>query len=210
LWPRPLTAKVAAFHNTGFAIEELIEPMPVPKCKERFPEAYVKLTTAPRFLFFRLRAGAPRFGGPHMSQIDTNKSVVRRLLEVFLSCGDPALADQVLAPEFTDHNPSNPGLSGRDNLKRSVSDWCVAFPDTHTIVDDLIAEVDVAARWTSTATHRGAFLGIPATGIRVTVTGTGLFRLVDGRIVESRDHFDALGLVLQLGGTVAPGSIRDN
>jgi predicted ester cyclase len=96
-----------------------------------------------------------------MSQMDTNKSVVRRLLEGFLSCGDPALVDQVLAPEFTDHSPSNPGLSGRDNLKRSVSDWCVAFPDTHTIVDDLIAEADVvAARWTSTATHRGPFLGI--------------------------------------------------
>jgi steroid delta-isomerase-like uncharacterized protein len=142
-----------------------------------------------------------------MSQIDINRSVVRRLLEDFLGCGDPAVADQVLAPEFTDHNPSNPGLSGPDNLKRSVRDWCLAFPDTRTIVDNVIAEADVvAARWTSTATHRGTFLGIPATGVRVTVTGSGLFRLVDGRIVESWDHFDALGLVQQLGGTVTPRS----
>jgi steroid delta-isomerase-like uncharacterized protein len=140
-----------------------------------------------------------------MSQIETNKSVVRRLVEVFLSCGDPGVADQVLAPGFSDHNPSNPGLTGPDNLKRSVKDWCLAFPDTTTIVDDLVAEADVvAARWTSTATHRGTFLGIPATGVRVTVTGSGLFRLANGRIVESWDHFDALGLVQQLGGRIVP------
>jgi steroid delta-isomerase-like uncharacterized protein len=143
---------------------------------------------------------------PFVSELETNKSVVRRLLEVFLSCGDPVVAEQVLALEFTDNNPSNPGLTGRENLKRSAKDWCRAFPDTQTIVDDLVAEADVvAARWTSTATHRGTFLGIPATGVRVTVTGSGLFRLVNGRIVESWDHFDALGLVHQLGGSIAPG-----
>jgi SAM-dependent methyltransferase len=57
-WRRPLMAVVAEFHKTGFAIEELVEPMPVAEWKERFPEAYVKLTTAPRFFFFRLRSGA--------------------------------------------------------------------------------------------------------------------------------------------------------
>jgi steroid delta-isomerase-like uncharacterized protein len=145
----------------------------------------------------------------YVSQLETNKSVVLRLLEVFLSCGDPVVADEVLALEFRDNNPSNPGLTGRDNLKRSVRDWCLAFPDTQTIVDDLVAEAYVvAARWTSRATHRGTFLGIPATGARVTVTGSGLFRLVNGRIIESWDHFDALGLVHQLGGSIAPGSLR--
>ena len=142
-------------------------------------------------------------------EIQANKIAVRRFLEEFLSCGDPAVADQVLAPDFVDHNPSNPELSGRENVKRSVRDWCAAFPDTHTVVDDLIAEADrVAARWTSTATQRGAFMGIPATGARVTVTASGLFRLSGGRIVESWDHFDALGLLQQLGATVSAGTAR--
>ena len=142
-------------------------------------------------------------------QLHANKAAVRRFLEEFLSCGDPSVADQVLAPDFVDHNPSNPDLVGRENVKRSARDWCAAFPDTRTVVDDLIAESDrVAARWTSTATHRGAFVGIPATGARVTVTGSGLFRLTDGRIVESWDHFDALGLLRQLGATVEAGATR--
>ncbi len=146
-----------------------------------------------------------------MDQLDANRSAVRRLIEDFLSCGDPSVADEVLAPDFVDNNPSNPDLSGAENLKRSARDWCRAFPDTRTVVDDLVAEADrVAARWTSTATHRGAFLGIPPTGMRVTVTGSGLFRLVDGRIVESWDHFDALGLLQQLGGVVVPNSSRSS
>ncbi len=135
-----------------------------------------------------------------MDQLEANKSAVRRLLEDFLSCGDPAVADEVLAPEFVDHNPSNPGLPGRDNLKRSVAEWCRAFPDTRTVVDDLIAEADrVAARWTSTATHRGAFLGIPATGRSIRVAGMSLDRIEDGQVAEGFDGWDALGLRQQLG-----------
>jgi predicted SnoaL-like aldol condensation-catalyzing enzyme len=74
-------------------------------------------------------------------QVQANRGVVRRFLEEFLSCGDPSLADQVLAPEFVDHKPSTPGLPGRENVKRSVGDWCAAFPDTRTAVDDLVADL---------------------------------------------------------------------
>src|SRR5262249_50744578 len=125
------------------------------------------------------------------------------------SCGDPLLADQVHAPDCTDHNASNPHLTGREKVKRSVRDWCAAFPNTRTIVDDLVAESDrVAARWTSAATRRGEFMSIPASGAEVVVTGSGLFRLVQGRIVESWDHFDALGLPRQLGARVSAREVQ--
>jgi ubiquinone/menaquinone biosynthesis C-methylase UbiE len=54
-WRRPLTAMVAAFRASGFVVEDVVEPMPVDACAERFPDDYATLTTAPRFLFFRLR-----------------------------------------------------------------------------------------------------------------------------------------------------------
>jgi SAM-dependent methyltransferase len=54
-WRRPLTAMIAAFRASGFVIEDIVEPMPVAACAERFPEDYARLTTAPRFLFVRLR-----------------------------------------------------------------------------------------------------------------------------------------------------------
>jgi SAM-dependent methyltransferase len=54
-WRRPLTAMVAAFRAGGLAVDDLVEPMPVDECAERFPDDYATLTTSPRFLFFRLR-----------------------------------------------------------------------------------------------------------------------------------------------------------
>jgi SAM-dependent methyltransferase len=57
-WRRPLTAMVAAFRASGLVVEDVVEPMPVDECAERFPDDYATLTTAPRFLFFRL--GTPR------------------------------------------------------------------------------------------------------------------------------------------------------
>ena len=77
-------------------------------------------------------------------QLQATKAIVRRCLEEFLGGGDPSVADQLVAPEFIDHNLSNPDLPGRENVKRSVRDWCAAVPDTHT-VDDLIAAADRVA-----------------------------------------------------------------
>jgi len=56
---RPLSAIFSAIRDAGFYVDELVEPMPLPECEERFPEDYVSLTTRPRFLYFRL---LPRTG----------------------------------------------------------------------------------------------------------------------------------------------------
>ena len=134
-----------------------------------------------------------------------NKALVRRVIEGFLNTGDPALADELFSPDYADNNPSNPGMGGLENIKRSVSDWHDAFPDTFNGVRDILAEGDrVATLWVTRGTHRGEFMGIPATGNRVQVTSTGIFRIEGGRVVESWDHFDALGLLRQLGASPRP------
>jgi hypothetical protein len=46
---------IGAFRASGFVLEDLVEPMPVAACAERFPDDYATLTTSPRFLFVRLR-----------------------------------------------------------------------------------------------------------------------------------------------------------
>jgi steroid delta-isomerase-like uncharacterized protein len=134
-----------------------------------------------------------------------NKDLVRRVIEEFLNSADPALADELFHPDFVDHNPSNPEMSGLENVKRSVTDWHRAFPDTVNAVGDLLAEGDrVAARWVTRGTHRGEFLGIPATDNRIEVTSSGIFRVEGGKVAESWDHFDALGMLAQLSATPVP------
>jgi ubiquinone/menaquinone biosynthesis C-methylase UbiE len=56
-WRRPLTAMTRAIASSGFVIEQLVEPEPIPELRERDPVADAELRTRPGFLFFRLRAG---------------------------------------------------------------------------------------------------------------------------------------------------------
>ena len=75
------------------------------------------------------------------------------------------MVDEIFAVDHVDHNPSNPRMSGVENIKRSVNDWHATFPDTRNSVEDVIAKGDkVAVRWTTRATHQGEFMGILPTG----------------------------------------------
>jgi len=140
---------------------------------------------------------------------ERNKALVRRVIEVFLNSGDPRLAEELFAPGYVDNNPSNPDMAGLENVKRSVADWHRAFPDTVNEVGDVLAEGNlVAARWTTRGAHRGVFLGLPATGKRIEVTSSGVFRVEGGKVAESWDHYDALGLLGQLGATFRPDGPR--
>ena len=68
------------------------------------------------------------------------------------------------------------------------------------MAQDVIAEGDkVAVRWTTQATHRDEFMGVPPTGNRIDVTWYGIFRLSGGRIVESWDTFNVVEMMQQLG-----------
>ena len=80
-----------------------------------------------------------------------------------------------------------------------MSEWLTAFPDTVSVVQDMIAEGDkVAARWNTQATHRGEFMDVPPTGNRIDVTWYGIFQLSEGRIVESWDTFNGVEMMQQL------------
>jgi predicted ester cyclase len=87
-------------------------------------------------------------------------------------------------------------------LARYVSgleDVVRAFPDyrwelRHMLVDAPI----VAAHFSDTGTHRGEFLGVPATGRRVTTQEFAIYRIEDGRIAEVWVTADNLRLLSQL------------
>jgi predicted ester cyclase len=74
------------------------------------------------------------------------------------------------------------------------------FPDLNFAIKEQISEGDkVASRFEWTGTHRGEFLGMPATGRPVRVWGIVIDRLENGRIKDTRIIMDSLGLMMQLG-----------
>ena len=75
-----------------------------------------------------------------------------------------------------------------------------AFPDIKVTIEDAISEGDkVGARWVAEMTHTGDHLGIPATGKRVKIRGVLISRFRDGKIIESWNSWDTLGLLQQIG-----------
>ncbi len=74
---------------------------------------------------------------------------------------------------------------GREGDKQTVAMVFAAFPDWRVSVEDMIAEGDkVVTRYTEQGTQHGDFMGIPATGRTVTMTGIEIMRCADGKIAE--------------------------
>src|SRR5437764_11463886 len=95
--------------------------------------------------------------------------------------------------------------SGPAAMRAFIETYRTAFPDARLELGELIAEGDlVAGPWRATGTHQGELMGIPATGKPISITGMGMDRVVDGKIVESWANWDALGMLGQIGVAPAP------
>ena len=109
--------------------------------------------------------------------------------------------DQVIAET---HALGDPTVSGRgvgpSAYRRQVERFFTGLPDLKFIVDETISEGDkLVVYWTITGTHRGEFLGVPATNKRVTFTGITINQIAAGKILESTVIWDGLGLMKQFG-----------
>jgi steroid delta-isomerase-like uncharacterized protein len=149
---------------------------------------------------YRLFArGKQRKGVLYMSA-EGNKAIARRGYEAINQNNLDAL-DEVVAPDITDHDPAPGQAPGLEGVKQWFSSMHTAFPDFRMNVEDMIAEGDkVVARVRLSGTHQGEFMGIDATGNRVTITGIDILRInADGKIMERWGNFDDLGMMQQLG-----------
>ena len=125
---------------------------------------------------------------------EENKAVVRREQEeLWNHTGNLDAAEELFAAEQA------------EGARQEAADFRRGFPDVVSTIEDLIAEGDkVVARWTSHATHQGEYMDIPPTGKEVEFTGISLYRVEGGKIAESWDVEDELGLMRQLGAIPEP------
>ena len=130
---------------------------------------------------------------------ETNKAIVRRYIEQILNNQQLDLIDEFFVDTVVLHGVG-PGISGRTALAEFYAMFGTAFPDWHTVIDDMVAEGDkVVVRYTATSTHQGEFRGIPATGKPYTQNTIVIFRLTNGKIVEGWLQTDMLSMMQQLG-----------
>src|SRR5215204_4991086 len=120
---------------------------------------------------------------------EENKAMVRReQKELWNHTGDLDAAEKLFA------------AGQAEGAKQGAANFRRGFPDVISTIEDLIAEGDkVVARWRSRATHQGDYMGIAPTGNKVEFTGISFYRIEGGKIAQSWNSEDRLGLMRQIG-----------
>jgi steroid delta-isomerase-like uncharacterized protein len=87
-----------------------------------------------------------------------------------------------------------------EDLIKHVLVMEAAFPCYEIDADELIAEEDrVAVRATLRGVHKGNFMGIPASGKTVNLSGMLVYYLAGGKICRHASSQDRLAMLEQLG-----------
>ena len=96
---------------------------------------------------------------------EENKALFRGFMDKVISGRNVDAMDDFLEADYVEHNPI-PGMEpGIAWLKQMMGMFFSAFPDLNSSVEQLVAEGDVVVGvMTTTGTHRGEFMGIPASG----------------------------------------------
>ena len=129
-----------------------------------------------------------------------NAAIIQRFIDEVINRGRYDICDEIVAQDFLELDPLPGQRQGREGLKEIIAMMRSAFPDIHWVTDESISSGDkVVTRFTWTGTHRGDFLGIPATGRPVTVKGVVIDRLTESRMADSRILMDTFSLMMQLG-----------
>ena len=138
---------------------------------------------------------------------EQNKDLTRRLYAA-VSSGDFDVLDQIVSPNFIEHEMVDPGIpAGREGLKALFKMVRQAMPDMVMTPENIVVEGDqVAVRAVMTGTQTGEFQGIPASGKQVEITVMDLHRIENDQFAEHWGVSDMLALMTQIGAIPAPGA----
>jgi steroid delta-isomerase-like uncharacterized protein len=135
---------------------------------------------------------------------EENKALMRRFIDEVINGKNLAAIDELVAPDIVEHEEGPPGMpGGREGTKQFFGMVFNAFPDLKATLEDVVAEGDrLAVRQTWRGTHKGEFMGVPATGKTVAFQVLDWLRFRDGKATEHWGAADTMALMQQLG--VAP------
>ena len=128
-----------------------------------------------------------------------NADLVRAGFQAFNS-GDAGQCLALTAPDLIMNLAELPEpRHGHDVWRQGFEMMKHAFPDLQAHIEDIVtAEDKVAVRLRFRGTHRGEFLGIPATGRTINYVSHEFYRIADGLIAEEWICSDMATLLRQL------------
>jgi len=131
---------------------------------------------------------------------EQNKQITRRILGELFEEGRLDAADELIHPEFINHEAPPGSPQGPEGLKETVSWLRDLWGPMRAQIEDEICDHDkVVARVTMHGRHLGEFLGHAPTGKEFATKQIHIWRIHDGRAIEHWSVRDDLGQALQLG-----------
>ena len=130
-----------------------------------------------------------------------NKRLVRRALQEIYADGNLQVANELIHPDFMDHEPAHPEQpTGPESVKQTVRQLHDAFGDLRFEVKDEIAEGDKVVQLViMSGRNTGSLMGREPTDKEFAVRHTYIWRIAGDKIVEHWGSRDDLGLLGQLG-----------
>jgi predicted ester cyclase len=118
---------------------------------------------------------------------EENMALARRFMEARVVKRDLDAVDEMLAPDFINHNKSVPGQEpDREDYLRGIAAFHAALSKGRLIIEDQVAGGDkVVTRFVVHSPHdRGELMGVAPTGRVLTNRGILIHRIVEGKIAE--------------------------
>ena len=131
---------------------------------------------------------------------EQNKARFCEFVDVVINGRSMEQFDEFLTPDFVEHEPVDTFPPTREGVKQFFESMIAAFPDLKVTYDDVIAEGDkVVMRSTWRGTHKGEFMGIPATGNAVSFSVVDIIRMSDGKATDHWGVSDVFTMMQQMG-----------
>ena len=133
--------------------------------------------------------------------VEANKALMRRIYDEVMSQGNIDLTDEFFSEDFVEHE-GFPGLptEGPEAPKAGFAMLRAAFPDLQVTPDEMIGEGDkVSVRATISGTHKGEFMGMPATNKGFKAELIDILEFHDGKVTEHWGQMDQGAILEQLG-----------
>jgi steroid delta-isomerase-like uncharacterized protein len=137
--------------------------------------------------------------GASPEQLQASHEAAERFFDA-VNAHDWAAFDDLLIASCVDHDPAPIQAPGAAGIKASYQAIAVGFPDAKYTVDHAIADDDlIIVRTTIEGTNTGPVMGVMPTGKPMRWTATRMFRVRDGKIVETWLNMDTISLLMQMG-----------
>ena len=141
--------------------------------------------------------------------IEENKQNLKRSMDEVWTQGNMDKVNEFYADDLVEHNPYG-DIDGIETYRQFVNVIRETYSNLKVTLHNIIADENfVACNYTVEGKHTGQVGDVEPTNKQVSVPGTFLGRMEDGKIAESWNNFDLASLLMQVGSLEQPSFVQE-